>query len=222
MKQRLWPMTCGLACVLALMSAQTLAAPRLTPVPLVQPTALSATWGHVESYEGSYSGDIQSTSSGGWHEHFTGNVTLLPLLPGHVVGGMLNFQGSTGTTQIAGGYCGSADTEQPTEVVLDLDIATHKYDLHLIPGPGSVALTGGSSTCTHPFARVFAVAQFDALQALLPAPSAGICGTETFYRSGHWGNETDTLHWSFVPVANVHWAIKLYCPSIINGVAPLH
>lgn len=222
MNQGRWLMTCGLACALVVMSGQTLAAPMLAPVPLVPSPALAATWGHVQSYEGNYSADIETSANGGWHEHFAGSATLLPLLPGHAVLAILNFHGSTGTTQLASGYCGSANTEEPTQVVLDLDITSHKYDLHLISNPGTIDLRGGNPSCTHPFARVFPVAQFDVIQALLPGPSAGICGTESFYRSGSWGSETDTLHWSFVPVANVHWAIRLYCPSIISGVAPLH
>jgi hypothetical protein len=123
----------------------------------------------VQSYEGTYSGDIQSSSSGGWHEHFAASATLLPLLPGRVLA-ILNFHGSTGTTQMASGNCGSADTEEPTEVVLDLDITSHKYDLHLIPGPGTVDLKGGNSSCTHPFVaknRVLEQTQFVAYKRTL-------------------------------------------------------
>ncbi len=71
---------------------------------------------------------------------------------------------------MASGNCGSADTEEPTEVVLDLDITSHKYDLHLIPGPGTVDLKGGNSSCTHPFVaknRVLEQTQFVAYKRTL-------------------------------------------------------
>jgi hypothetical protein len=226
MNKRNWTVFCGLACALVVITfGQTLAGTNPVPVPLVPPApsrVLLAAWAHVKSYTGTYSADIETSAAGGWHEHFAGSLTLVPMCPlCRVQSHIPVFDGFTTTTQSASGYCGSAGTDEHTQVVLTVHLASHTYDLAFIPNPGTVDLRGGNRKCTQPFARVFPVATFSIAKASLPAPAAGICGMENIYRSGAGWSETDTFHWKFAPTADVHWTIKMYCPNTINGAAPL-
>lgn len=228
MNRRGWIVLCGLSCALVVLSAQSLAGPNLNPVPLVKPPpvaspALLAAWSHVKSYTGSFSADIETSAAGGWHEHFAGSLVLAPTCP------MCDTQlstpvwtGSAMTTQSASGTCGSANTSERTEVVLSVNLPAQTYQLSFIPNPGSVDLKGGSpKKCTQPFQSVFPVASFSIRNAPLPAPTAGICGTKSIYRSGAGYNESDRLHWIFAPKMDPHGTVKMYCPSTIDGLAPL-
>jgi hypothetical protein len=223
MNQRCWMALCGLSCALIMMSGQSLAGSNLAPVPLAPSQATLATWAHVISYTGSFSGDIENSSAGGWHEHFAGTLVLAQMCPNCRTQSFIPvFHGDVMTTQSASGNCGSANTSEHTQVVLSMNLASHTYDLHFNPNPGSVELKGGDPKCTQPFQSVFPLASFSIAMAPLPAPAAGICGTKTFYRSAAATNETDTFHWTFSPKSDQHWTITMYCPSTIDGVAPLH
>jgi hypothetical protein len=227
MNQR-WMALCGLSFALVMMSGQSLAGPNLAPVPLVTPQhapsqALLASWSHVKSYTGNYSADVETSADGGWHEHFAGTLVLAPMCPMCRTQSWIPvWMGNTTTTQSATGKCGSANTGEPTQVVLSVNLPSQTYQLSFIPNPGSVKLRGGDPKCTQPFTSVFPVAQFSIAKAPLPVPSAGICGTKTIYRSGAGWNESDTFHWMFAPKTDMHWKSIMSCPNSIDGAPPLH
>lgn len=226
MTLRLWIVGCSLAAALVVMSGLTLGQPPLTPVPLVSPlrTAppkLLATWAQIQSYVGTYSGDIEVSSHESWSEHFAGSVTITPICANCSNNPRINFMGRAQTNQSAEGFCGTAESIEPTSVVLAVDVTPHTYALDFIPNPGTVQLKGGDSSCTHPFTTAFPVAQFSRTHVPLLAPANGICGSTVIYRTIAGGSETDKISWRFRPVTDAHWTIAWSCPSFIDGVAPL-
>lgn len=205
-----------IAAMLLLIPGTTLASPPLAPVPLVPPTITPAPlytgYARVRSYHGSYVANISSSSYGGWHERVYGTVTLVPICAScPQVGTEMsdNFRGITSVNETGQGFCGTGTRTGTAQVLLHLTFSSGTYSLYFVPNIGGVALKGGSSTCTQPYADVFPAASLDVLKAAIPASAAsGICGDATFHRSGSWGTENDTLRWRLAPntYTNLHWA----------------